>query len=270
MKEKKKLITSIVFSVLVIVAIIVCIMINQPEKPKTIETTAVSVTQQAVIAPPVETPVPEVDPTEGVYTFLQGPKSWKEKRPWSGVWGKTMLEGGSFGGFGCGLCCMANIYSTITPYECSPLDMYEFAKEKTEYWSGAIEWAYLKEGMEELGFLCSLGKKPKNYEDFRSQIESSQAAILLISSAEDSSYWQDTPGHYITSFLYQKENDTIFLGDSGNPDHNRQWVSLRTIYKALKTSSRYQFMTVSAYQDEKNKWRKNGIKDKWAGKEVKS
>ena len=48
-----------------------------------------------------------------VYTFLQGPKSWAEGRPWSGEWSQFGVEGNPFGGFGCGLCCLANIYNTL-------------------------------------------------------------------------------------------------------------------------------------------------------------
>ena len=64
-----------------------------------------------------------VDKTLQIYTYLQGPKSWNQGIDWSGEWGESYMDGGSFGGFGCGLCCMANIYSSLTPYQCSPVDM---------------------------------------------------------------------------------------------------------------------------------------------------
>ena len=53
-----------------------------------------------------------------VYTFLQGPRAYREKWPWSGDWCERLVQGNSFGAFGCGLCCMANIYSTLSGYEC--------------------------------------------------------------------------------------------------------------------------------------------------------
>ena len=56
-----------------------------------------------------------VDKTLQIYTYLQGPKSWNQGIDWSGEWGESYMDGGSFGGFGCGLCCMANIYSSLTP-----------------------------------------------------------------------------------------------------------------------------------------------------------
>ena len=68
-------------------------------------------------------------PEQGVYTFLQGPKSWTEGRAWSGEWSNQYVRGNYFGNFGCGLCCMANIYCTLTEYTCSPWDMYEYARQ---------------------------------------------------------------------------------------------------------------------------------------------
>ena len=62
-----------------------------------------------------------------VYTFLQGPKSWSKGVAWSGEWCFFGVKGNSFGNFGCGLCCMANIYDTLSPYEVSPWDMCEYA-----------------------------------------------------------------------------------------------------------------------------------------------
>ena len=53
-----------------------------------------------------------VKPEDAVYTFLQGPKSWGKRLTWSGKWAETYYDGGKFGAFGCGFCCMANIYST--------------------------------------------------------------------------------------------------------------------------------------------------------------
>lgn len=72
-------------------------------------------------------------PEQGVYTFLQGPKSWTEGRAWSGEWSNQYVRGNYFGNFGCGLCCMANIYCTLTEYTCSPWDMYEYARQVSGY-----------------------------------------------------------------------------------------------------------------------------------------
>ena len=51
---------------------------------------------QAVSEPAVAelvTPEPTENPENGVYSYLQGPKSWKERREWSGKGGRnTMTE----------------------------------------------------------------------------------------------------------------------------------------------------------------------------------
>ena len=70
---------------------------------------------------------------EEIYTFLQGPRAWSEKIPWSGEWCMNGVNGNPFGGFGCGLCCLANIYDTLSPYEVSPWNMCEYAMVVSEY-----------------------------------------------------------------------------------------------------------------------------------------
>lgn len=196
------------------------------------------------------------DPTEKIATWLQGPKSWKERREWSGKWGKTYYDGGSFGGFGCGLCCMANIYCSLTDYRCSPIDMYELSKKVTEYeGGGAIDWGYMKQTLQHSGFTCKVGNKPETYGEFQEIVRNSKACIVVVSSQDSTCYWKDTPGHYVTLFLYDETRDKIFLGDSGDPEHNRQWVSLKKIYRSLKTANNRQYLTVTAYQEEQDQWK---------------
>lgn len=195
-------------------------------------------------------------------TFLQGPKSWKERREWSGKWGKEMYDGSGFGGFGCGLCCMANIYSSFSPYACSPVDMYKYAKKTTGYGGyGAIDWGYMKETLKGAGFTSDVWRKPKNYEKFQEQMAQSLAAIVVVSSNDSDCYWQNTPGHYVTILQYNKDTDEIFLGDSGDPSHNRQWVALKKIYKSLKKANNWQYLAVTSYEEEKNTWKHNKISD---------
>ena len=82
---------------------------SKPTAGDAVTPPAVTASQTAVTATAIPaTPAPTVDPTEKIATFLQGPKSWKERREWSGKWGKDLYDGGSLGGFGCGLCCMAH------------------------------------------------------------------------------------------------------------------------------------------------------------------
>lgn len=224
-----------------------------------------SVSGQAVSAEPE----PTVNPEDGVYSFLQGPKSWKQRRAWSGKWGVEFYDGASFGGFGCGFCGMANIYSTLTPYKCTPIDLYEWTKKNTYYeGGGAVAWQFMRRAMVRLGFEVKLGERPSSYGAFQAAMAESQSMLVLVSSYEDDSYWQDTPGHYVTLFLYNSETDEVFLTDSGDPNHNRHWVPLKTIYKALKTSSDFQYMSVISYEEGKDKWKHASADGTWVPPEA--
>ena len=202
-----------------------------------------------------------------IYTFLQGPQSWKRRIDWSGSWCNQILADEYFGAFGCGHCDMANIYSTLTPYDCSPIDMYHYAKEVTEYAPydgiGAIDWAYMKQTLRECGIYSIVRRKDYTYDSFRDWIAGSVSAIVLIDSENDDSYWQNTDGHYVNIWLYRPEDETIFLADSGNPDHNRQRIPLRTIYNSLSWSSDYQYMVINKVDPDANSWQHDGISLKW-------
>lgn len=214
--------------------------------------------------PAAAEPAATVDPAAGVYTYLQGPKSWKRRLDWSGKWGKTMYDGGSFGAFGCGLCCLANIYSTDAKGECSPVDMYHYTKKYTEYGGGgAIAWEYMLQTLRRTGFTAELCQKPGSYEEFRNSIAGSESSIVLISSANSTCYWKNTPGHYVTIFLYDEQTERIFLADSGDPKHNRHWIKLKKIYKSLKTDSDYQYLKVTGYTQEKDQWKHNKASGTW-------
>ena len=202
-----------------------------------------------------------------IYTFLQGPKAWASKADWSGKWHEVVLADQEFSVFGCGLCDLANIYSTLTPYDCSPLDMYYFAQEASGYAPvsgfGAIDWPYLKQTLKAVGISSLIKRKDKKYEQFQKNIASSVSAIVLVCSYDDDTYWHDVEGHYVNIWLYNSEDDTVFLADSGNPDHNRQRIPLRYIYDALKTSSNYQYLLITGADEEKNTWKHDGIEIKW-------
>lgn len=221
------------------------------------------------IQPVSEAAVQEEEESSGtseqeVYSFLQGPKSWKQRREWSGKWGKEYHDGSSFGAFGCGFCAMANIYSTLTKYQCTPIDIYQWTKRHTSYGGGgAVAWSFMRKAMSELGFMVTLGEKPSTYEMFREKMAAAQSMLVLVSSYNDDSYWKDTPGHYVTLFLYNSEMEEVFLTDSGDPDHNRHWVPLKTIYKALKTSSDFQYMSVEAYDEGKDTWKHTKAEGMW-------
>lgn len=229
------------------------------------------VTQKATQAPettkkPSATVKPQTkeDKAKKVYTFFQGPKTWSKRMDWSGKWGVTYYDGASFGAFGCGLCCMANIYSTFTSYQASPIDVYEYAKKHTEYGGGgAIDWGYMKGVLLDYGFDCDVMRKPKTYKAFRNEVESGICQLVLISSSNSTCYWEDTPGHYVTIFLYDRESDKVFLADSGDPKHNRSWIPLKYIYKSLKTESKWQYIQVKSYNQKNCKWKHKNANGKW-------
>ena len=94
-------------------------------------------------------------------------------------------------------------------------------------------------------------------------MKQTEAMLVLVSGYNDDSYWKNTPGHYVTLFLYDEENEDVFLTDSGDPEHNRSRVPLKTIYKALKTSSDFQYMSVVSYDENKDNWKHKEINGTW-------
>lgn len=205
-----------------------------------------------------------------VYTFFQGPRAYREALPWSGDWCEKIVSRRSFGGFGCGLCCMANIYSTLSPYECSPWGMYEFATSISSYYpsreSGAIGWRDMCLTLRAAGLFCDLYRKPETYEEFQAQMKETKSAVVLVSSANDAAFWSNTSGHYVNIWLYQEDTDMVFLAEPGDPENNRTWIPLRYVYDALKTVSQYQYLAVTKYSEGANIWKRNGIDDVWNGK----
>ena len=209
----------------------------------------------------------QISPEQQVYSFLQGPKSWGEGRSWAGEWSGKSISGNYFGSFGCGLCCMANVYCTLTNYTCSPWDMYEYAKTASGYSPtrkvGAIGWDDMKVTLQKSGFECSLNNKPDSYEAFRERIKGARMAVVLVCSRDDNTYWPNTSGHYVNINLYDEETDTVFLADPGSPDRNRSRIPLTYVYDALKTSSQYQYLLVQGYEEERNHWKQDGIDEAW-------
>lgn len=204
---------------------------------------------------------------ENIYSFLQGPRAWNSKAPWSGEWCQEYLAGGLFSVFGCGLCDLASIYGTMTPYDCSPIDMYYYAREVSDYSPGggvgAIDWPYLEKTLSMVGISSEIRDKDDTYEEFCEAINSAAGAIVLVSSYDDNSYWTDTEGHYVNIWSYNKATEEVFLGDSGDPSHNRTWIPLKTVYSALKTSGQHQYLLVYDYKEENDTWKHTGIDANW-------
>ena len=239
---------------------------SQPEEePQVTEDPVTEETAPPVIEEETEyEEEPDTTQMPELATFFQGPKAWKKKQDWSGVWGKSVYDGRRFGGFGCGLCVMANFYSSFTPYQCSPVDMYEYAKQVTSYeGGGAIDWPQIASTLQNLGFTVDTRRKPRRYASFREDIRNCLGAMVVISSAYDDSYWKATPGHYVTILSYNDTEDTIFLGDSGDLTHNRSWISLKTVYKAIKRSNALHYLRVLSYDESGDNWKHTTISGRW-------
>ena len=202
-----------------------------------------------------------------VYTFLQGPKSYASGLKWSGEWSGYLYHGNSFGGFGCGLCCIANVYDTLSPYKATPLDAFQFAQKNTSYSPtgkvGAISWEALEESFTKCGMKADLENKPATIEAFRTELSNAPSAILLVCSANSNEYWKDTPGHYVNIWRYNEKNHTVFLADPGEPTHNRKTVPDQYVYDALKTVSEYQILYIRSYDETQDTWKNTQMTGKW-------
>lgn len=207
----------------------------------------------------IEEPETEKEgPEDAVYSYLQGVKSYEEEKEWSGPWCYEEAGGQQFSRFGCGLCSLANIYSTLGRKVCTPLEMYEHAQEVTAYrphnGAGAIGWDCIRITLQKCGFTCRLGKKPESYEMFQELAREGECLLVLVSSDNDDTFWKDTPGHYVTLWHYNEERDEVFLADSSGSSKNRQWIPLKWVYNALKTSNPQQYLMVEGYDADMDGW----------------
>lgn len=202
--------------------------------------------------------VEEEKPEDEVYSYLQGIKSYEKGEEWAGPWCYEEAGNQQFSQFGCGLCSLANIYSTLGKEICTPLEIYERAQEVTPYYpqggAGAIGWDCIRITLQKSGFTCQLGRKPEDYASFQELAEAGECLMVLISSENDDSYWKEVPGHYVTLWLYNEETDKVFLADSSGPSRNRKWIPLRYVYDALKTSSPQQYLLVEGYDAAADGW----------------
>jgi len=204
---------------------------------------------------------------DDIYSFFQGEQAWWAQRTWSGEWAIRDIDGNVFSDFGCGLCCMANIYDTLSPYEVSPWDMLLYAKTASRYYPtgsvGAISWKDIKTTLLTCGITCELYNKPYTYAQFQEYIKNATSALVLVCSYNDNTYWETTGGHYVTIWMYDEATDTVFLSDPGRFTRNRQRIPLIYVYNALKTGSSYQYLLVGDYSEEQNAWKGNGTTDNW-------
>lgn len=185
-----------------------------------------------------------------IYSYLQGNGSYDKGLEWAGPWCYIDAGGGKmFYSFGCGICCLSNMYCTLTGDTCTPDEMYQWAKDMTSYspgpGGGAIDWPEIDELCQSFGFGGELCRKPEDYSVFQEQMASATTIMVLVSSDEDDAIWQNLPGHYVNLWLYDADEDTVFMSDSRGPATNRTRVSLRDVYNALLTSQEYQYYIIA-------------------------
>lgn len=197
---------------------------------------------------------------KSIYSFLQGPVAWQKRYNWSGNWGELYTEEGAFfGGFGCGLCCIANIYDTLSPYEASPLEVYNYAKDNSSYYptseNSAISWEAMLSTLKHLGMDAELDRKPQNYETFQDEMLNSETAIILVLSNDVESYWGETPGHYVNIWRYNQNDESVFVANPGANSKNRKNITLKECYDYLKEASNYQVLYVRGYDEAADEWK---------------
>lgn len=199
-----------------------------------------------------------------IYSFLQGPVSWQKRYNWSGSWGELYTEEGAyFGSFSCGLCCIANIYSTLSSFEATPVEVYDYAKENSSYYptseNSAIGWEAMYSTMSKLGLDVELANKPYDYEDFKNEMANSETAVILVQSDDSDSYWGETAGHYVSLWRYNPTEESVFVANPGKNSRNRKTITLRDCYDNLKIASNYQVLYVRSYDEFLDQWKPQSI-----------
>lgn len=197
-----------------------------------------------------------------IYSYVQVPENYSRDNRWTGSWVTEEYAGQEFMSFGCGICCLTNIYDTLAVYDESdtvtPDEMMVIAEENTGYHPingrGAISWEHMQRLCEHFGLSATVCRKSSAYEDFKDDVSSSDATTVLVCKDDDDKLWFYTNGHYVTLWLYDDRTGTVFVSDSSGL-FNRQRVKLEDVYKALKSRSDAQYMcvkknTVSEQQKE--------------------
>ena len=196
---------------------------------------------------------------KSIYSYVQVPKEYCKDARWTGDWVEDEYEGQEFFSFGCGICCLTNIYDTLAiENKCdavTPDEMMDMAEESTGYHPvngrGAISWEHMQQMCEHFGLDAVVCRKPTDYETFRDDVKNSDATTVLVCKDNDAALWFYTNGHYVTLWLYDDKTDTVFVSDSSGL-FNRQRVKLKQVYDALKTRSDAQYMCVKKITDNQD------------------
>ena len=192
----------------------------------------------------------------GIYSFVQCPFDFYPDPRCTGDWVNITAGGQEFMYFGCGTCCLSNIWSTLTGEVITPDVMFERAKEKTDYnpdsGIGAISWRQLKQVLSESGLNVETKRKPSDYELFKKDAAEASTLLVLVCKDNDDKLWFYTNGHYVTIWEYDPETETVFVADPSGM-FNRMRVDLIDIYNALKTSSDAQYMMIRSKGTEQTR-----------------
>ena len=184
-----------------------------------------------------------------IYSYLQVPEIYSQDPVWSGEWTYIESGGQQFFYFGCGICCLSNMCSTFSGAAVPPDVMFAKACEETDYnpesGIGALSWSQLKSLTDSFGVKAAVKKKPAEYSRFQEDVRAADTVLVLVCRDNDRKLWSYTRGHYVNLWEYDPETDTVFVTDSGGR-FNRARVDLADIYRALKTASEAQYMTVTA------------------------
>ena len=182
-----------------------------------------------------------------IYSYVQVPKDYYADERWIGDWTDIESGGQKFFYFGCGVCCLSNMISTLTPKVIAPDAMFELAKKQTDYnpdsGRGSLSWKQLRSICEQAGLSAEVKRKPDDIDVFRRDVENSDTTLVLVCKDNDDKLWFYTNGHYVNLWKYDPETDTVFVTDASGM-FNRDRVQLEDIYNALKTRSDAQYMTV--------------------------
>ena len=195
----------------------------------------------------------ESEAEKKISSYIQLPKDYRPGDKWAGDWADIESGGQTFFTFGCGVCCLSNILSTLGDKVIEPDDVFRLVKTQTDYnpdsGVGAVSWGQLQTVCANAGLKTALKVKPNTLDEFRKDVADSATTLVLVCRENDDALWFYTKGHYVNLWEYDPENDTVFVTDPSGL-FNRNRVMIEDVYNALKTRSSSQYMTVAAPASE--------------------
>ena len=187
----------------------------------------------------------ESDAEKLIYSYVQVPEGYYDVEEWIGDWTHLEAGGQEFFYFGCGICCLSNMYSTFYQTPVTPDVMFELTKANTDYYpdsgKGAVSWTQLKQMCVLFEIPSEVKQKPYDYSAFQYDVMTADTTMVLVCKDNDDKLWYYTKGHYVNLWEYDPVTDTVFVTDASGM-FNRARVNLRDIYNALKTASDAQYM----------------------------